>query len=93
METPKTELAEPRTTLRPTLERSGTIDRFAFRRSAEMCGSPSAVLGAKTGDVFMSIIQTSRRNGFSPARYLLTLMRNTEAVAANPSEWLPWNYP
>lgn len=51
------------------------------------------VLGAKVGDLFMSLIHTCRRNGANPFEYLLALARNPEAVAAQPSAWLPWNYP
>lgn len=51
------------------------------------------VLGAKVGDLFMSLIHTCRRNGANPFDYLLALARNPEAVAAQPSDWLPWNYP
>ncbi len=51
------------------------------------------VLGAKVGDLFMSLIHTCQRNGANPFAYLLALARNPEAVAAQPSAWLPWNYP
>ena len=50
------------------------------------------VNGAKVGDIFMSLIQTCRSSGAIPFEYLLALACNSEAVAAHPSGWLPWNY-
>ena len=51
------------------------------------------VLGAKVGDLFMSLIHTCRRNRANPFDYLLALARNPAAVAAKPTDWIPWNYP
>lgn len=51
------------------------------------------VMGAKVGDLIMSLIQTCRVNGNNPFNYMLALVNNAEAVAANPGAWLPWNYP
>jgi hypothetical protein len=51
------------------------------------------VMGAKVGDLFMSLIHTCRRNGANPFDYLLALARNPLAVAAAPGDWMPWNYP
>lgn len=51
------------------------------------------VMGAKVGDIFMSLIHTCRSNGFNPFKYLLALAEHAESVAINPSAWLPWNYP
>ena len=51
------------------------------------------VMGAKVGDIFMSLIHTCRSNGFNPFKYLLALAEHPELVAINPSAWLPWNYP
>lgn len=48
--------------------------------------------GAKTGDIYMSLIQTCQRNGANPWDYLTELQRNHEAVKQAPEEWLPWNY-
>lgn len=50
------------------------------------------VAGARVGDLFMSLIQTCRRNSANPFEYLLALVRHPAAVAANPGAWLPWNY-
>lgn len=49
--------------------------------------------GAKTGDLFMSLIQTCRLNGINPADYLQAIATHPEAVKLVPQSWLPWNYP
>ena len=49
--------------------------------------------GARVGDLFMSLIHTCRLNAVNPFDYLLALARNTQAVARQPQDWLPWNYP
>jgi transposase len=48
--------------------------------------------GAHVGDVFMSLIHTAELNRIAPFDYLVALQRNAVAVAANPAEWMPWNY-
>ena len=48
--------------------------------------------GAKTGDIYMSLIQTCQRNGANPWDYLTELQRNHQAAKLAPAEWLPWNY-
>lgn len=48
--------------------------------------------GAKTGDVYMSLIQTCQRNGINPFDYLTAVQRHHQAAKANPGEWLPWNF-
>lgn len=48
--------------------------------------------GAKTGDIYMTLIQTCQRNDINPWNYLTELQRNHLAVAASPADWLPWNY-
>jgi len=48
--------------------------------------------GAKTGDIYMSLIQTCQRNGINPWDYLTELQRNHVAVKAAPADWMPWNY-
>lgn len=48
--------------------------------------------GAKTGDIYMSLIQTCQRNAVNPWHYLTELQRNHEAAKHNPEKWLPWNY-
>jgi hypothetical protein len=48
--------------------------------------------GAKTGDTYMTLIQTCQRNDINPWDYLTELQRHHEAVKASPADWLPWNY-
>ena len=48
--------------------------------------------GAHVGDVFMSLIHTAELNRIAPFDYLVALQRNAAAVAANPADWMPWNY-
>lgn len=49
--------------------------------------------GARTGDLFMSLIHTCRLNGINPFEYLLAVTTHAEAVKLVPQAWLPWNYP
>lgn len=49
--------------------------------------------GARTGDLFMSLIHTCRLNGVNPFEYLLALATHAQAVKLVPQTWLPWNYP
>jgi transposase len=49
--------------------------------------------GARTGDLFMSLIHTCRLNGVNPFDYLLAIVTHAEAVKLIPKAWLPWNYP
>jgi hypothetical protein len=51
-----------------------------------------SLVGARVGDVFMSLIHTAELNGIAPFDYLVALQRHHQAVALDPSEWLPWNY-
>lgn len=48
--------------------------------------------GAQIGDMYMSLIYTCELCDVSPFDYLTELHRNAERVAADPSNWLPWNY-
>jgi hypothetical protein len=48
--------------------------------------------GAHTGDVLISLIYTCQLAGVNPFDYLNELQRHRNEVAANPSEWMPWNY-
>jgi len=48
--------------------------------------------GAQTGDLYTSIIATCRLNGVRTYPYLEAVMKNPEAVAACPKEWMPWSY-
>ena len=48
--------------------------------------------GAKTGDIYMSLIQTCQRNDINPWDFLTELQRNHQAVKENPADWTPWTY-
>jgi predicted nucleic acid-binding Zn-ribbon protein len=48
--------------------------------------------GARVGDVFMSLIHTCEFCGANPFDYLTELERHAEELAANPGNWMPWNY-
>lgn len=48
--------------------------------------------GAKTGDIFMSIIQTCRLENVNALDYLIQLQKHTKQVNAHPHKWMPWNY-
>lgn len=48
--------------------------------------------GARTGDLFMSLIYTCELNGANPFDYLTELQRHSALLSAHPSEWMPWNY-
>lgn len=48
--------------------------------------------GAYIGDMFMSIIHTCALSNVNPFEYLTALQKNSSALFANPSLWLPWNY-
>jgi transposase len=48
--------------------------------------------GAQVGDLFMSLIHTCQLCGANSFDYLTELQRHAEELAANPAEWMPWNY-
>ena len=48
--------------------------------------------GAHVGDVFMSLIYTCELCGVNPFDYLTELERHADELAANPQQWMPWNY-
>jgi len=48
--------------------------------------------GAQVGDLFMSLIHTCQLCGANSFDYLTELQRRAREVAANPAEWMPWNY-
>ena len=48
--------------------------------------------GARVSDIFMSLIHTAELNRQNPFDYLVALQRHANEVAANPHEWMPWNY-
>jgi hypothetical protein len=44
------------------------------------------------GDIYMTLIHTAVLHGQNPLAYLTALMSHPQAVAAAPSDWMPWNY-
>ena len=48
--------------------------------------------GARVGDTFMSLIHTAELNGENAFDYLVALLRHPVQIAANPAEWMPWNF-
>jgi transposase len=48
--------------------------------------------GAEVGDLFMSLIHTCELGDANSFHYLTELQRHAPQVAANPSQWMPWNY-
>jgi transposase len=55
--------------------------------------SYKTVNGARTGDLFMSLIHTCQLNGTNPFDYLMAIATHAAAVKLIPKAWLPWNYP
>lgn len=49
-------------------------------------------IGAATGDVIQSLIQTCNQNGIESFAYLAALQEHRSKVIAEPEAWLPWNY-
>jgi hypothetical protein len=48
--------------------------------------------GARVGDLYMSLIYTCELCGVNPFDYLTELQRHARELAANPADWMPWNY-
>jgi transposase len=48
--------------------------------------------GAHVGDLFMSLIHTCQLSGVNSFEYLIELQRHAQQLAANPAQWMPWNY-
>src|SRR5579863_899861 len=48
--------------------------------------------GAQVGDLFMSLIHTCQLCGANSFDYLTELQRHAQELAANATEWMPWNY-
>ena len=48
--------------------------------------------GARLGDLFMSLIHTSRLCAANPLDYLNALERHAREARDNPTRWFPWNY-
>lgn len=48
--------------------------------------------GALVGDILLTLIHTCVEAGENPFDYLTALQQYREAVASDPTDWLPWNY-
>ncbi len=48
--------------------------------------------GAQVGDLFMSLIHTCQLCGVNSFEYLIELQRHARELAADPAQWMPWNY-
>jgi transposase len=48
--------------------------------------------GAQVGDLFMSPIHTCQLCGANSFEYLIELQRQAAGLAAQPTDWMPWNY-
>jgi transposase len=48
--------------------------------------------GARTGDLFMSLIHTCELNGANAFEYLTELQRHSAELSAHSADWMPWNY-
>ena len=48
--------------------------------------------GAQVGDLFMSLIHTCRLCDANSFDYMTELQRHAGELAANPAQWMPWNY-
>jgi hypothetical protein len=49
-------------------------------------------IGARLGDLFMSIFYTCQLNKINPLHYMNTVCEHHAEVVDNPERWLPWNY-
>ena len=49
-------------------------------------------IGARLGDLFMSIFYTCQLNKINPLHYMNTVCEHHAEVVDNPEQWLPWNY-
>jgi transposase len=48
--------------------------------------------GAWVGDLFMSFIHTCSLMEINALEYITILLRNADKLAADPGQWMPWNY-
>ena len=48
--------------------------------------------GAQVGDLFMSLIHTCQLCGANSFDYMTELQKHAGELAAQPAEWMPWNY-
>jgi len=48
--------------------------------------------GARLGDLFMSLIHTSRLSAGNPLDFLNAVVRHAKEAREHPTRWFPWNY-
>ncbi len=48
--------------------------------------------GARVGDMFTSLIYTCQLARVDPFHYLTEIQKHAAELAANPRDWMPWNY-
>ena len=48
--------------------------------------------GARTVDMYMSLIYTCELSGANAFDYLNQLQPHAEAVKESPDQWMPWSY-
>jgi transposase len=48
--------------------------------------------GAEVGDVLLSMVRTSVKNGIDPVHYLSAVATHADDVRLSPESWLPWSY-
>lgn len=48
--------------------------------------------GAEVGDVLLSMVRTSVKNGIDPVEYLSAVATHADNVRLSPESWLPWTY-
>jgi hypothetical protein len=51
-----------------------------------------SVRGARVGDIYMALIYTAELHRENPFEYLVALLVNAAAVAADTAAWLPWTF-
>ena len=60
------------------------------RRNSLAC---KTLPGSPVGDLFLRLIHTCQINRVNPFAYLVTWQKHSQAVAKNPTRWLPWHHP
>lgn len=48
--------------------------------------------GARTGDIYLSLIATCQLNKTNPHEYLTAIQTHSEELKAAPADWMPWTF-
>lgn len=48
--------------------------------------------GARTGDIYLSIISTCQLNKVNPHEYLTAIQIHSAQLRASPADWMPWTF-